>query len=138
MMSGVRCGILRQELTIECVCVCVCARVRACVCVCDLVVSILCELCSENGARARACVCFTRYAGESGTDAGGLRRQFFDLFTTQLKESPFWCVTATGSLRPADISALGAASRAADEGALRQNMETCGRVCHFRCLPKAR
>ncbi len=48
-MPGVRCGVLRQELTIE-------------------------------------------YAGESGEDAGGLRRQFFDQFTTELKASPLWCV----------------------------------------------
>ena len=91
------------------------------------------------------------YEGEEGEDAGGLRRQFFDQFTTELKASPFWAQTAAGSLRPTDSAVLAAAAGVASgggggsaaapagsgsrgggggEGAgLRLHMETCGRVC---------
>ena len=84
---GIRCGVLRQELTIE-------------------------------------------YEGQEGQDAGGLLRQFFDLFTSELQSSELWAQTAAGSLVPADAAA---ASRwgigAAPSAQLRPHMETCGRVC---------
>ena len=67
------------------------------------------------------------YAGEEGQDAGGLRRQFFDLFSSELARSPLWSLSAAGGLRPAD----GAARRggAAAAAAMRAHMRTAGRVC---------
>ena len=82
---GIRCGVLRQPLTIE-------------------------------------------YQHETGQDAGGLRRQFFDLFTSELAASALWTRTAAGGLRPADEAALrpsGAPTYAMRPG----HMEACGRVC---------
>eukprot|EP00966_Prymnesium_polylepis_P083470 1933421-Prymnesium_polylepis.1 len=78
--TGVRCGVLKQELTIE-------------------------------------------YQGEEGQDAGGLRRQFFDMFTGEVRKSPLWKQTATGSLCPVDKAALRGAAAAGS----RQHMEACGR-----------
>ena len=71
------------------------------------------------------------YRGEAGLDAGGLRRQFFDLFTSELKTSPLWACTAAGGLRPADAAAAGGggAAAAAAAAAARAHMVTCGRVC---------
>ena len=60
-----------------------------------------------------------------GEDAGGLRRQFFDRFTSELKVSGLWMQTPAGSLRPVDVAAVQAAS-SADAAA---HMVTCGRVC---------
>ena len=67
------------------------------------------------------------YAGEEGQDAGGLRRQFFDLFSSELARSPLWSLSAAGGLRPAD----GAARRGGDAAAaaMRAHMRTAGRVC---------
>ena len=79
---GVRCGVLKQPLTIE-------------------------------------------YVGEAGQDAGGLRRQFFDLFTAELPASRLWTHTDAGGLRPVDRAALTAEAAAQ----LRPHMEACGRVC---------
>ena len=67
------------------------------------------------------------YAGEEGQDAGGLRRQFFDLFSTELAQSPLWTQTAAGGLRPADSAVRRGGAAAA--AALRSHMETAGRVC---------
>ena len=67
------------------------------------------------------------YAGEEGQDAGGLRRQFFDLFSTELAQSQLWTQTAAGGLRPADSAARRGGAAAA--AALRPHMETAGRVC---------
>jgi len=88
---GIRCGVLRQELTIE-------------------------------------------YEGQEGQDAGGLLRQFFDLFTLELQTSELWAQTAAGGLVPADAAAAsqwGTAAAAAQSptAQLRPHMETCGRVC---------
>lgn len=59
-------------------------------------------------------------------DAGGLRRQFFDMFTGELQTSGLWTRSAAGNLRPVDgPAAEGATGRAS----LRTHMETCGRVC---------
>jgi len=79
---GVRCGVLKQPLTIE-------------------------------------------YVGEAGQDAGGLRRQFFDLFTAELPASRLWTHTDAGGLRPVDRAALSAEAAAQ----LRPHMLACGRVC---------
>ena len=90
---GVRCGVLKQELTIQ-------------------------------------------FLGEEGLDAGGLRRQFFDRFTNELKASTLWTLTPAGSLRPADAAAGGGFSagkaipaNADDSVERRRHFETCGRVC---------
>ena len=64
------------------------------------------------------------YHGEEGQDAGGLRRQFFDMFTSELKKSKLWTQTALGSLRPVDEASVQSGA-----GEVRQHMETCGRVC---------
>ena len=65
------------------------------------------------------------YQGEGGQDAGGLLRQFFDLFTTELQSCGHWALTAAGGLCPADSAEAGGAPGAP----LRAHMETCGRVC---------
>jgi hypothetical protein len=67
---------------------------------------------------------YIEYEGQSGEDAGGLRRQFFDTFTRELRESSLWAQTPLGSLRPADEAAVGAGNAEAQT-----HMETCGRVC---------
>ena len=71
------------------------------------------------------------FEGESGEDAGGLRRQFFDKFTSELVSSPCWQQTAAGGLRPADTAArAGGGAAAGGAGAsLVAEMETAGRVC---------
>ena len=91
------------------------------------------------------------YVGENGQDAGGLRRQFFDLFAAELARSDLWTQTPTGSLCPADAAAAAAAAAetaaaaAATGGdpdgggggsgasssseALRVHMRAVGRVC---------
>jgi len=68
------------------------------------------------------------YVGEEGQDAGGLRRQFFDLFSSELARSPLWSLSAAGGLRPTDSAARrgGAAAAAA---AMRAHMRTAGRAC---------
>jgi hypothetical protein len=68
------------------------------------------------------------YAGEEGQDAGGLRRQFFDLFSSELAQSHLWTQTSAGGLRPADSAARRGGGAAAG-AALRPHMETAGRVC---------
>ena len=71
------------------------------------------------------------FEGESGEDAGGLRRQFFDKFTSELVSSPCWQQTAAGGLRPADTAARAGGGAAAGGAAasLVAQMETAGRVC---------
>ena len=70
------------------------------------------------------------YDGETGQDAGGLRRQFFDLFSSELVASGLWTTTAAGGLRPLDdVLATQLDRDAADAARRRRHMETCGRVC---------
>lgn len=77
------------------------------------------------------------YEGDAGEDAGGLLRQFFDLFSAELTRSPLWIQTAAGGLRPVDESGGSSAEAGASAGGggvlpasrRRAHMVACGRVC---------